>query len=891
MARIIKTGSLPDFSSSDFTDYQVLTPHKAAAKTIGVRAHSLEKEARRIVIDNGFRIAPPMIALGTLKSAVRDVFGVQDSAPVVSRVSQILKTILRVGIDHTKLQCYGEKEEVKKLGAIAAEYVRRLRAQKMIDREETLRFAASLNPRKRRILVYGYFRGRVEESEFIDAVADDGSVICIPVHENHIFKINHERVSWLEDRGWIADRETSSRSDTGTAAASRFLKNDESIDLSAMRAFSYSDIETEIRATLADVKALISDGTSARDIVIMCRSAKNYGPVLVPVAEEYGIRIDMTFSVPILETNFGGYLQLLLNTFQEFGFENVLRVFMHPFGLGLTDEMLENAYKFHPRTPEDWMKTGVFTKVLVSPERSTRVEWNNYLRKIFETYDVKTSLAIRTREILAFERFNESLDEFCYEPGEELTRDQWISEVREIMTSVNVPFNPSRGGVAFHDPDTIIGGRFKHLFIIGASEGTLPAGVSENPVVDFFERKQLAAKGVHFEVASDVPRWEAMSFYFSLLTASDSITMSYPQNINVDARFESSFFGQLGLELRQRTVAVEAISSVKELRRFELRRDTDSDDLVLQHARRAFEIESSRESSEPQDEFDGNVGIKFDKPDHKWSVSQLTTIGQCGFRWFAGKLLRLEPIEEMEGELTPSTRGSLYHKVLELAVEKAGDCEDVRAGMLSVLEESFLEAEKDPEIGLPFLDNWEKERKEHLKIIRKAVEAPDFIRSDAKIVGTEVEFNSEWEGFKMRGYIDRLDRTPDGIIAIDYKTSSSPPKGAKDSSGAAKLDIQLPLYLKSAVPSLESISGGSEGIAGYYYSLTKGEILKEADLEQEEELTLFAQRVRGMLSDGNYSVDPDKQRYACRYCDFESVCRYGNRIKRKAEVNQDEANA
>ena len=889
MARIIKTSPIPEVPTVGPEEFTVVTPHRAAAKSIGVGQKSLEKLARRTVRAKGFGIAPPMVALGTLKRACRNVLKDGYSPGVVPRISQILKTVLRTGIAPKTLIEKGSSQ-VRELGSIAEEYVRLLREQKMIDSEETLLFAAALSPEKKKILVYGYFRGRTEETIFIDAVADEGSVFYLPVHGNHAFKVNRERAAWLESRGWVSDSAEPPSEALGAAVAARFVDAAADDVRFKVSAHVYSDIDSEIRGTLTDIKKLVIDGVRPRDIGILCRNSKNYGPLVAPVAEEYGMRIDMTYGVAISETGFGGFVDLVLDTMQEFEFENVLRVFMHPFGQKLSDEQLEKAYKFHPRTKEDWFGLGVFTHSLDAPERAKRHEWNKLLQNIFDVHGVKERLSARTRELIAYERFREALREFCFEPHEELSRVQWISEVVEIMNSVNIPFSPSNGGIAFHDPDTVIGGSLKHLFVIGASEGTLPAGVSENPVVDFYERKKLAEHGAVFEGAGDVPRWEAMSFYFSLLAASESITISHPENVNTESRIKSSFFDGLGLDPLSRPLSGETVSSIRELRRADLRTGNDSDDEVLGHARTAFKVESKRESEAPQDEFDGNTGIPYENPAHVWSVSQLTTIGQCGFRWFAGKLLQLEPIEEMDGELIPSTRGTLYHRALELAVEKAGDGEDIRAGILAVLNESFAEAEADPEVGLPRLSNWETERLEHIEILRRAVESPEFIGSDTKIIGTEVKFDSHWKGFKLTGYIDRLDRTPDGIVAIDYKTSSSPPKGAKDSSGKPKLDIQLPLYLKSAVPSLTHLSDGEEGVAGSYYSLIKGTTLKKADLDKEDELEAFAERVKKMLASGDFSVDPDAKREACRYCDYTVVCRDGSRIKRK-EVMQNEADA
>ena len=67
-----------------------------------------------------------------------------------------------------------------------------------------------------------------------------------------------------------------------------------------------------------------------------------------------------------------------------------------------------------------------------------------------------------------------------------------------------------------------------------------------------------------------------------------------------------------------------------------------------------------------------------------------------------------------------------------------------------------------------------------------------------EVVDTEVPFTTTWRGLTINGVIDRVDRTPDGLVIKDYKTSSSKSKGAKDETGSTKIDVQLPIYLYAA---------------------------------------------------------------------------------------------
>ncbi|NER32780.1 MAG: hypothetical protein F6J93_01650 [Oscillatoria sp. SIO1A7] len=347
-------------------------------------------------------------------------------------------------------------------------------------------------------------------------------------------------------------------------------------------------------------------------------------------------------------------------------------------------------------------------------------------------------------------------------------------------------------------------------------------------------------------------------------------------------------------------------------------------DKVLPHAYHAWEVEQGRESSDLPDEYDGIIGIPLDPSEREFSASQLVNLGQCPFKWFADKILSLGELEEAEEELSPSLRGRLYHKTLELALKWAigekhsegqlseanlerdnlevnlaaesqmaiagysnytdwGDnndtaltTQDLREKVLANLENAFLAAEKMEK--LPALPAWEGSREEHLTVLRRTVLASDFLQEEAQVLSTEKKFQGEWYGLKVRGFVDRIDRTEEGLAIVDYKTSSTAPKGAKDMDGKAKLDIQLPLYVQVAAK--EFISGGEQIANAYYYSLTKSKILKKADID-EEALAQFAERVKLQLETGHFPVEPDIDRVACRYCPYDLVCRQGTRLSRK----------
>jgi ATP-dependent helicase/DNAse subunit B len=297
---------------------------------------------------------------------------------------------------------------------------------------------------------------------------------------------------------------------------------------------------------------------------------------------------------------------------------------------------------------------------------------------------------------------------------------------------------------------------------------------------------------------------------------------------------------------------------------------------VLASARRHFAVEERRESNAPPDEYDGVIGINFDSANRKWSASALTKIGSCPFKWFAEKVLRLGTPDDAETDLPPNVKGSLYHKTLEIAVRKAMDAADIRTAVLDVLEEAFAEAELSDNISIEFVANWDLRRSEHLEKLRFAIKSEAFIGEGCHVAAIEKEFEAEWHGLKIRGKLDRIDETPHGLMAVDYKTGSYTGK-VKDEHGELTIDLQLPTYSQAALPSLYP---GKAITSGIYLRLAKGKAEKEKPVELER----FAASVRSILREGRFAVDPDVDQKTCRYCEYDPVCRRGPRLGRKKQL-------
>jgi ATP-dependent helicase/DNAse subunit B len=186
--------------------------------------------------------------------------------------------------------------------------------------------------------------------------------------------------------------------------------------------------------------------------------------------------------------------------------------------------------------------------------------------------------------------------------------------------------------------------------------------------LDFHERKALRHVGIPLELAAEAARQEALLFHYLLQTVTEAIVFSYASLNGRQEQLPSPYLAQLGLK----AIAPPEmpVASLEALRKLSLRRAIHPEDVVLQNAIHAWAVERHRESSAPQDEYDGVTGMPIDYRDRIFSVSQLTNLGLCPFKWFADKVLKLGEPEESEDDLSPSRRGNLYHKVLELVFKE-----------------------------------------------------------------------------------------------------------------------------------------------------------------------------------------------------------------------------
>ncbi len=835
----------------------VLTPNENAAAALNVKHLSLDNMARMSLV--GKRVANPVEVSRLSRAAVEATFNVSDPAGVARALLPPVREVLRSGAD---VDADPGSSRARRVFGMALAYRSLLRVRGLVDPAEAVREAAGCSPPKRPLRLYGYPRLGADETAFLDAVAADGSEVYLPYAEDSLFAENLRTAEELCRRGWRFDKHP----------AASVWTVDEGVSVDAQ---AYPHREAEVRGALAQIKELLADGANTEEIVLVSRDDSGYGPTVLAVAQEYGVPVRALYRVPLTETRLGSWLSRLLEaSASRFPFEETAHLLRHPIGPGLSSERWSAARASQASGVEGWAEVDVdLADFALSswPAEDVRAGWVKRTEAFLRRHGLEDRANAWPREAVALSHLEDALGWLASPEDERVPRAGFLRELSELLPMVTTPEQPEGRGVALHTPLSLFGARYRYVFAVGLVEGEFPAHVGDDPVLDFHERKLLRARGIGLELAAERGRRERLSFHELLKVPTERLTLSRPRLIERREALPSPYFGMLGLEAAPPKRL--PVASVEEARRIFLPLEDGRyvGDPVVEGARGRWRVELKREGSRPFDAHDGALGIPVVK-EGSFSVSELGDLARCGFRWWSGRVLGLREPEEGE---SPAVLGNIKHLALELAVrcatESGANGERLRAAVLERLEGCFEEAER--RYGAHrILRSWALRRGEHLRRLRRAVEGEEFLLPGAEVVGTEVRFEGEWRGLPVRGRLDRVDRTPQGAVLVDYKSGSG--------ASLPRPDFQLVVYEEAAAPDLFPATA-VEG--AYYYSLSKGERIRLRKPEEgEREAT--ARRMEGALVSGRLvpdALEHDPRGQVCEHCAFDLVCRRGPRLRSK----------
>lgn len=307
--------------------------------------------------------------------------------------------------------------------------------------------------------------------------------------------------------------------------------------------------------------------------------------------------------------------------------------------------------------------------------------------------------------------------------------------------------------------------------------------------------------------------------------------------------------------------------------------------------------------------------------DRIFSNSQLEKYAKCPYYYFCNKLMELErPALPEEAEFEAVNFGGLVHNALRAFMERlqqkkmlplAGQ-DDGR--LLKLLEKEFEACLAGEEYeafrgtldwklmkeGLkqdlpPLLDSLKKCEREGFSPVAFELgfgcgdQRKGIAYSHPEPVRLELP---DGEVIRLRGYIDRLDRSPEGALRlIDYKTSNSTVRQKDLIRGGTAL--QRPLYLIAAGKITgKEIDELADSESGYVYVMGAGErtIAGEKD-DLSRALSAVAAIVRGMKAGlfAPLAATLEIANLCDRYCDYKELCGSGRKGLRERLSENDPA--
>ncbi len=558
-----------------------------------------------------------------------------------------------------------------------------------------------------------------------------------------------------------------------------------------------------------------------------------------------------------------------------------------------------------------------------------------------------------------------------------LTLAAFLEETMRCARSQSlVTGSPDAGGLKVLEVTDVRGLRFRAVFIAGLVEGGFPLRASRDWMYPHEEREQLKQYGLTLEdISPNTLLKEEHYFYQAACRATERLYLSRPAVLEDGSETVASYYIEelvraVGVELvrketarrdfdgrtlfessRESELATLLIRQEERLRHTAQRRgnypramvdrlisEASETGLISGAARRRIAIERER-GGLGFGSFDGVIGDasqiaalrKHYGAGHVFSASELSLYGRCPFKFFAEKVLKLEPRGEAALDLTALDAGSLLHETLRRFFERhrgkrLAECDraDLRRELRDVADQVFDEHQR----AVPPLNPqvWQIDREirkllleqvlDYELTIQEQTSAKDVrptyfelafgmpgVDADPRSTGKRLELRrlSDNQGVELRGQIDRVDVARDGTAtAYDYKLSKGAGLDDMTEGRALQLHIYLAALEQLFLPESQIAGGGYYTMKGAqprrnaglyraafreYTAIGKSTASTLPDPEWEEVRAEMQSRIFEFVEgirEGRFQVAPSAPEKSCPHCDYSAVCRYERfRIQRK----------
>lgn len=433
-----------------------------------------------------------------------------------------------------------------------------------------------------------------------------------------------------------------------------------------------------------------------------------------------------------------------------------------------------------------------------------------------ETTDRDSSALSALREIFAALILSDDV----LAAGQALTYVEFVNEARGAVEAsrYHVEQPEWRESVLAMDLRLARGVPYMAVAVLGLSESQFPAPLTEDPFLSDDERRGLQERGLPLEPRL---RSDQQSLFYEAVTRADRHLLLTRSYLAPDGEFwqPSPYWEAVRALVATEPIRVragdplaltESGSNVEALEAglvSGLAPDHESMVEWAAVARRARGILQARLVADSLGPFDGDLSDAAQPlsdrfgPTHVWSASRLEAYGACGFQFFVGSGLGLQPRDPVRAGMDAAQLGTLVHKILE-DIYQAADPNDVDAlvaALPAVAEPIFAAAPR--QLGFRPTSLWTRLQTEVLEWIARTLREIAALGDGYRPIAFERRFSTlvldtPRGPVRLRGVIDRVDRNAAGELrVIDYKTGGSHLDPRALERG---IRLQLPLYAAAA---------------------------------------------------------------------------------------------